>query len=135
MSCALCPPNYMSPSFKVTSKRVLELPLVCHLSRPREGRRFPLFPGLLVTGLCCPQAGGAGGRGEGKTTGKQKPKVKEKTTGSQVSDETRLLAPPWAGGWAAASGSRLAGPTALRPGHLLLPHNRSKVPSGLRAAL
>lgn len=76
VSCALCPPNYMSPSFKVTSKRVLELPLVCHLSTPREGRRFPLFPGLLVTGLCCPQAGGAGGRGEGKTYGKAETKSK-----------------------------------------------------------
>lgn len=75
------------------------------------------------------------GEGEGKTTGKQKPKVKEKTTGSQVSNETCLLAPLRAVGWAAASGSRLAGPVALRPGHLLLPHNRSKVPSGLRAAL
>lgn len=134
MSCALCPPNYMSPSFKVTSKRVLELPLVCHLSRPREGQRFPLSPGLLVTWLYCSQAvGGGGGRGE--DDGKQKPKVKEKTTGSQVSNEACLLAPLWAVGCAAASGSRLAGPMALRPGHLLLPHNRSKVPSGLRAAL
>lgn len=77
MSCALCPANYMSPSFKVTSKRVLGLPLVCHLSRPREGQRFPLFPGLLVTWLYCSQGAGGGGKVRGRRTdGKAETKSK-----------------------------------------------------------
>lgn len=124
MSCALCPPNYMSPSFKVTSKRVSS-------QQTQGGAKIlavPWFAGDWAVLL-------PGCRGWGEGEGKQKPKVKEKTTGSQVSNETCLLAPLWAVGCAAASGSHLAGPMALRPGHLLLPHNRSKVPSGLRAAL
>lgn len=63
--CAL-PTQLHVPSFKVTSKRVLELPLVCHLSRPREGQRVPLFPGLLVTWLYCSQAAGGRGRARGR---------------------------------------------------------------------
>lgn len=76
-----------------------------------------------------------GGGGEGKTGAKAETKTKRENHPFTISNETCLLAPLRAAGAAAGFGLWPGRPVAPRPGRLLLPPNRSKVPSGLGAAL